>query len=732
MGLPKQLRPRQKHEIGGVIFLAMAILCLISLLTPEAGLLSRVVERLLRSVTGDGRYLFPLLLAYVGMRMILQKGRVRGATRFLGGAILFIVALTLLHLFIPRPYALPAGLKGEGGGLAGALCGYLLERSFGATGMYVVLATLVLIGILLSTNLSLNTLGKKIFQKAIELGILFRKSCLSFLFTEEEPDEPPVQPVIIDRSGPESVDWEGGPPEKENVGEPKREPGPVIVVRSGKKPASGPPAADFWPGEAECSATAEPPEFQLPPLHILAKPGRPRAVRANKDIAENIHILEETLQNFGVKAKVTQVSRGPTITRYEIQPPPGVKVSRIVGLADDIALCMAASDVRIEAPIPGKAAVGIEVPNREISTVHLRELLETEEFQSAPSRLTVALGKDIAGQPVVADLAQMPHLLIAGATGSGKSVCLNTLIASILFKATPEEVKFLIIDPKMVELSNYNGIPHLVSPVVTDPKKAAAALRWAVKEMEYRYELFAAEGVRDINRYNSLRRQAGAEKPLLPLLVIIIDELSDLMMVAPADVEDAVCRLAQMARAAGIHLVVATQRPSVDVITGLIKANIPSRISFAVSSQIDSRTILDLAGAEKLLGRGDMLFYPVGAPKPIRLQGAYLSDREVEALVSFLKKQAGPDYELRFAGEAKKEAGSTVPEDELLPRAVEIFIETGHASVSLLQRRLRIGYARAARLVDIMEKKGIVGAYEGSKPRAVLMTLDQYQQTFKK
>lgn len=732
MGIPKQLRPRQKHEIAGVIFLTMAILCLISLLTPEAGLISRVVEHLLRSATGEGRYLFPLLLAYVGMRMILQKGRVQGAPRFLGGAILFIVALTLLHLFIPRPYALPAGLKGEGGGLAGALCGYLLERSFGTTGMYVVLATLVLIGILLSTNLSLNTLGEKIWQKAIELGILFRKFCTFFLFTEEEPGEPPVQPVIIDRSGPESVDWEGGPPEKEDIDGSKREPGPVIVVKPGKKPASGPPAADFWPGEAECSATAESPGFQLPPLSILAKPGRPRAVRANKDIAENIRILEETLQNFGVKAKVTQVSRGPTITRYEIQPPPGVKVSRIVGLADDIALCMAAPDVRIEAPIPGKAAVGIEVPNREISTVHLRELLETEEFQSAPSRLTVALGKDIAGQPVVADLAQMPHLLIAGATGSGKSVCLNTLIASILFKATPEEVKFLIIDPKMVELSNYNGIPHLVSPVVTDPKKAANALRWAVKEMEYRYELFAAEGVRDINRYNGLRRQAGAEKPLLPLLVIIIDELSDLMMVAPADVEDAVCRLAQMARAAGIHLVVATQRPSVDVITGLIKANIPSRISFAVSSQIDSRTILDLAGAEKLLGRGDMLFYPVGAPKPIRLQGAYLSDREVEALVSFLKKQACPDYELRFSGETKKEAASPEPEDELLPRAVEIFIETGHASVSLLQRRLRIGYARAARLVDIMEKKGIVGVYEGSKPRAVLMTLDQYQQTFKK
>jgi len=352
--------------------------------------------------------------------------------------------------------------------------------------------------------------------------------------------------------------------------------------------------------------------------------------------------------------------------------------------------------------------------------------------------LTVALGKDIAGHPVSADLAQMPHLLIAGATGSGKSVCLNILIASILFKASPDEVKFLIIDPKKVELSTYNGIPHLVAPVVTEPRKAATSLRWAVKEMVYRYELFAAAGVRDINRYNNLLHSSGAgsrqeeEKRRIPFLVVIIDELADLMMVAPADVEDAVCRLAQMARAAGIHLVVATQRPSVDVITGMIKANIPSRISFAVSSQIDSRTILDMAGAEKLLGRGDMLFYPVGAAKPVRLQGAYLSDREVESLVSFLKKQASPDYEGHLMGETGVKGYPRELEDELLPRAAEIFIEAGHGSVSLLQRRLRIGYARAARLIDIMEKKGIIGAYEGNKPRAVLMTLDQFQQAFKK
>ncbi|MGB9846613.1 MAG: DNA translocase FtsK, partial [Desulfotomaculales bacterium] len=648
--------------------------------------------------------------------------------------ILFLVALTVIHLIVPRPYALPAGLRGEGGGLLGALIGYALERSFGLAGMYVVLLALVLAGVLLSTGLSLNRLGVKISGRAKKLWSVLKKLFASWLYTEEDGEEDSAGPVIIDRSGQAPEDEEHAPPEQEKESLPGGSGrGNVIVVRPGKKSLTAPKTPpDVHLGAEECLAAADAQEYQPPPLTILARPGRVKAVRPGKDITENIRILEETLQNFGVKARVTQVSRGPAITRYEIQPPAGVKVSRIVSLADDIALCMAAPDVRIEAPIPGKAAVGIEVPNREISTVHLRELLETEEFQKAPSRLTVALGKDIAGNPVVADLAQMPHLLIAGATGSGKSMCINVLIASILFKATPQEVKFLIIDPKMVDLSNYNGIPHLVSPVVTDPKKAATSLRWAVKEMEYRYGLFAAEGVRDISRYNAACLRGDREKPRLPLLVIIIDELSDLMMVAPADVEDAVCRLAQMARAAGIHLVVATQRPSVDVITGLIKANIPSRISFAVSSQIDSRTILDMAGAEKLLGRGDMLFYPVGAPKPIRLQGAYLADKEVESLVNYLKKQACPDFDPHFLGETKKEDPAFELEDELLPRAVEIFIETGHASVSLLQRRLRIGYARAARLVDIMEKKGIVGSHEGSKPRAVLMTLDQYQQTFKK
>jgi S-DNA-T family DNA segregation ATPase FtsK/SpoIIIE len=433
-----------------------------------------------------------------------------------------------------------------------------------------------------------------------------------------------------------------------------------------------------------------------------------------------------------VQGKVVQVSCGPSITCYEFQPAPGVKVSRVVNLTDDIALSLAAAGVRIEAPIPGKAAIGIEVPNQEIATVSLREVIETEEFQTAQSKLTVALGKDISGKPILADLSKMPHLLIAGATGSGKSVCMNALITSILFKAKPSEVKFLMVDPKMVELTTYNGIPHLISPVVTDAKKAASALRWAVHEMENRYELFAAAGVKDINRYNQQIIENNINIESLPYIVVLIDELADLMMVAPADVEDAICRLAQMARAAGIHLVVATQRPSVDVITGIIKANIPSRIAFAVSSQTDSRTILDMNGAEKLLGRGDMLFYPTGYPKPVRLQGVFVSDKDVEEVVRFLKQQEKPVYNEEVVNQETELDKPKLEEedDELIPEVAKIFIENGQASISLIQRRFRVGYNRAARIIDIMEKKGIIGGYEGSKPRQVLITVEDYERLY--
>ena len=469
--------------------------------------------------------------------------------------------------------------------------------------------------------------------------------------------------------------------------------------------------------------------YHFPSLDILAK--GEVGQNNNDEVAYNAMRLEDVLSSFGISAKVVNATQGPTVTRYEIEPAQGVKVSRIVNLTDDIALNLAAQHIRMEAPIPGKSAIGIEVPNTKTEAVHLRDVLDCSDFKEARGGIPVGLGKDIAGKPVITDLAKMPHLLVAGTTGSGKSVCVNTLISSILFSRKPEEVKLLLIDPKMVELSVYNGIPHLMAPVVTDMKKAAAVLRWAVREMEARYKAFAASGKRDIKSYNEAH-----PKSAMPLIVLIIDELADLMMTAPDDIEESISRLAQMARAAGIHMVLATQRPSVNVITGSIKANVPSRISFAVGSQIDSRTILDMAGAEKLLGKGDMLFSPIGANKPIRVQGAFISDDEVEYLVEFVKQQREPEYDDTVTAEAEKETAAQdndeqdIYRDELLERAVNLVMESGQASVSMLQRRFRIGYTRAARLVDTMEDLKIVGPNMGSKAREILMSPEQVKARY--
>ncbi|WP_313529602.1 DNA translocase FtsK [Anaerotignum sp.] len=471
--------------------------------------------------------------------------------------------------------------------------------------------------------------------------------------------------------------------------------------------------------------------YVFPPIELLGEDPKTGGGDSKAEMLANARKLESTLKSFGVDAKVIQINKGPTVTRYELSPSQGVKVSKIVNLADDIALNLAASGIRIEAPIPGKAAVGIEVPNRETQSVYLRTVLDSDTFNNHSSKLAFALGEDIAGNPVVTDIAKMPHLLIAGATGSGKSVCINTLITSILYKADPKEVKLLLVDPKVVELSVYNGIPHLLIPVVTDPKKASAALNWAVREMLQRYNDFAACGVRDIKGFNAMKQDAGDEKGKMPQIVIVIDELADLMMAAPGEVEDAICRLAQMARAAGMHLIIATQRPSVDVITGVIKANIPSRLAFAVSSGIDSRTILDMVGAEKLLGKGDMLFYPSGQSKPSRLQGAFVTDKEVEDIVSFLRKSGRPGYTQETIDQITKVAktGMDVGEDsdEFFEQAVDLIIEKEKASVSMLQRQFRIGYNRAARLMDELERKGLVGPEEGSKPRKVLITHAQWE-----
>ena len=489
--------------------------------------------------------------------------------------------------------------------------------------------------------------------------------------------------------------------------------------------------------QLEHAQIVEDEHYEYPPVELLSKPSKKALKGGARALTDTATKLQKTLYSFGVSAKVENVSVGPAITRYELKPAEGVRVSKIANLADDIALNLAAETIRIEAPIPGKQAVGIEVPNKEKEVVHFREVLDSDEFRSNKSKLTIGLGKDVAGNVQLADIAKMPHVLIAGSTGSGKSVCINTIITSIIYNAKPSEVKFVMVDPKVVELSVYNGIPHLLIPVVTDPRKAAGALAWAVQEMDDRYNKFASKGVRDLKGYNkAIEKENEAGK--LPQIVIIIDELADLMMVAKNDVEDAICRLAQKARAAGMHLVIATQRPSVDVITGLIKANVPSRIAFAVSSQVDSRTILDSVGAEKLLGKGDMLFFPAGAPKPSRVQGAFVSDDEVEKIVDFIKSNGTATYSedilesIENSNKTDKEIAQEKDEDDdtdpFLMDAIQTVVETGQASTSFIQRRFKVGYARAGRIIDQMEERGVISGYQGSKPREVLMTLDRWNE----
>ena len=570
----------------------------------------------------------------------------------------------------------------------------------------------------------------EIFQPAApqRMPIVEEEEPVFFQPQEEPQEEEPVQ------FHPDNIHLEPEPP----TGSRREQTHEIIQVSADRIAAEGMDLQGASHSVDAPQPEEEEPEYIKPPIEILNEIEKPNESNLQEELRTNAEKLVSTLQSFGVQTRIIDIARGPAVTRYELQPSAGVKISKITNLADDIALNLAASGVRIEAPIPNKPAVGIEVPNKVVSTVSIREIIDSPEFQQAKSPLAVALGRDIAGKVTVADLAKMPHTLIAGSTGSGKSVCINSLIVSMLYHSTPQEVKLLLIDPKMVELGIYNGIPHLLIPVVTDPKKAAGALSWAVNEMLNRYQLFKDYSVRDMTGFNRAAEKNGL-KPM-PQIVIIIDELADLMMAAPGEVEDSICRLAQMARAAGMHLVIATQRPSVDVITGVIKANIPSRIAFAVSSQIDSRTILDSSGAEKLLGRGDMLFSPIGSSKPTRVQGCFVTDGEVERIIEFIK-QSGQKmtYDEQILQEidrhavsdnkkkgGKDEGGGFSDEDEMLPSAIEIVVETGQASTSMLQRRLKLGYARAARLMDAMEEKGIIGPFEGSKPRQVLISKERW------
>lgn len=724
----KERQPQS--ELTGLIIIALAILAGASLLySDNTGAIGLFLYRLQITIAGEYALFVPFALLLWGARMLFFPQSQLFARRALGASILTVCLLSAVHILAAESldnwrsvFALAD--EGKGGGVIGAIGAVGLYRAFGLVGSVVVLLSSSFIGFFLILNISLSQFLHWVNQASKSVGEItlrsfgsVNKAIRTSVRSLTPKENSPAQPVTIhDYQSPaaeESEDVvEDKPLELPKAAAPKREvqpipdPLPEVIIEEDSQEVS----------EA----------YQLPPLNLLQKTIRIKDPQGRRELVSQADVLEETLASFGIEAKVINVHRGPTITRFEIQPAAGVKVSRIVNLADDIALSLAATGVRIEAPIPGKSAVGLEVANKAKATVYLREVLETEDFLASPSKLAVALGKDIAGEPVIADMMEIPHLLIAGATGSGKSVCLNAIISSLLYKAKPSELKMLLIDPKVVELNVYNGLPHLLCPVVTDPRLAAQGLKNIVKEMEQRYQLFAAQGARDIVRYNEMA--ISKDEKTLPYIIVIIDELADLMMTAATEVEDTICRIAQKSRAAGIHLIVATQRPSVDVITGVIKANITTRIAFAVSAQADSRTILDMGGAEKLLGRGDMLYLPVGASKPRRLQSAYISDEEVEKVVAHVLGQAMQPIRTDFLDAADLgDEEQSLEMDELLPEASRMIVESGQASISMLQRRLRIGYTRAARLIDDMEQLGIVGGFEGSKARKIQVTIGQLE-----
>lgn len=770
-----------REEIAGLITAALGIFFIVCIFAASessaAGLVGMWIRDRLFGLFGFAAYPIPFGIVALGVLIIINSHRPPRWHQVLlwsafGLSVLSFVSVFFLDeiaadtfgSFVASYYDL-GWSKVRGCGALSAIPLYPVRLYLGRAGAYLFFATVILSVAIIKTRLSLRAMGNGIRDlgaRAVATARDYHQRARSLYVEDldkpargsETPDLRLIDSSVFSSEPPRIVDHElNAVPAHGAAPEPEAAPGDIpeflrpyhrrgaaapgepieqITILPDTEPEIKPRAAT--PGSrakaepVELSVAAPPPrEYVFPPIELL-RTGTLGARGSRDDYLENARKLENTLLSFGITAKVIQISRGPVITRYELQPAPGVKISRIVNLSNDIALNMAARGVRIEAPIPGKAAIGIEIANTDISTVFLRDVIESSAFTQSGSKLTVCLGKDIAGKNIVTDLAKMPHLMIAGATGSGKSVCINCLIISLLYKARPDEVRLIMVDPKVVELSVYNGIPHLLIPVVTDPKKAAGALNWAVQEMTRRYQLFAEKKARDLARYNQLAEEAGEEP--LPQIVIIIDELADLMVVAPTEVEDAICRLAQMARAAGMHLVIATQRPSVDVITGVIKANIPSRIAFAVYSQTDSRTILDMGGAEKLLGRGDMLFHPSSSPKPVRVQGAFVDEPEVESVVSFIRgaqEESEYDEEIirkleSFSGEESGESEEMGPQglDELITDAIEVVHEQGQASISMMQRRLRVGYARAARLVDEMEQMGIIGPADGSKPRPIL------------
>ncbi len=748
----KSLREGFTNEAYGIFIIALGLVLLVSIQGNSAGRVGNLIKLTFNGLFSNAAFILPYLTILCGVFVFINRPVARETETILFCTLIFISITIFKSLgsikiidsvtfsgtgdWLKQIFQL--GTEGIGGGVIGVCITKLLVNLFGVAATYIIVSAFTLIILILYTKISLLETSVMLKKRASTISDSIKKFALIPVKDGTEKDKK-------SRKGNAdiSLDMESNNNSEEPIEEKIKildfttmDPNDPLndkkihdnndikqesLDKIGNEPTDAHDIVDYNQGDLILN-------YQLPSIELLNEVVSQPSKEDKRKIISKAKILEDTLYNFGVEAKVVQVHRGPTITRYELQPSAGVKVSKIVNLSDDIALNLAAHAIRIEAPIPGKAALGIEIPNENISTVVLKEVLDSPNYKNSLLNLPFALGKDVSGTSIVTDISKMPHLLIAGATGSGKSVCINALILSILYNSGPDKVRLLLIDPKVVELSQYNGIPHLLIPVVTDPKKATNALNWAVEEMSKRYKMFAKNSVRDIDGYNK-----KFEDNKIPYIVIIIDELSDLMMVAPNDVEDAICRLAQVARAAGLHLIIATQRPSVDVITGVIKANIPSRIAFSVASQTDSRTILDMGGAEKLLGKGDMLFYPVGTNKPIRIQGAFVSEKEVERVVTFIKEQSGtPDYEDTIIEQLSQSSSIPVDEDELFEDALRLVVEAQQASISMLQRRLRIGYSRAARLIDIMESKGFVGPYEGSKPRHVLIDNQFLEENIKK
>ena len=756
-------------EVFAIIFVAVSIFYIVSMFSESTGAIGGWLKTFTLGLFSVSGYILPFMLLILGTNLITEKRIFKYRKYYIVVAVMMIVFSAFLQLFADFTVSealfetigdlYTDGTDLIGGGVIGGLLTLALSSLLGPVGTGILYGAAYLICAVLLFNISViqlfnsvkDTLARKREERKaknetqeIETPVISTPKKKAEKVTETKTDDFEFDGSSIQFSGNiehevhedliiEDMDGDDiiiGP---DMVIEDAPQNGAIDAVIEDDQVALSVESDEdddpFAPEYTEYLIE----NYDFPSLDLLKEPDKNVKGVTEQELMDNARKLVETLRSFGVQTKVLQVCKGPAITRYELQPMAGVKVSKIVGLSDDIALNLAAPAVRIEAPIPGKAAIGIEIPNKAVDMVSMREVLDTEEFRNHPSNLAVALGKDISGQPIIVDLAKMPHLLIAGATGSGKSVCINSIITSIMYKAHPNDVKLILIDPKVVELSVYNGIPHLDTPVVTKAKKASGALSWAVTEMMKRYDMFSEAKVRDIKGYNEYIKDKGY--PQMPQIVIIIDELADLMMVAPNEVEDSICRLAQLARAAGMHLIIATQRPSVNVITGIIKANIPSRIAFAVTSQIDSRTILDMGGAEKLLGRGDMLYHPYGSNKPQRIQGAFISDNEVEALVSFVKNGSEANYNANIAEHIEKEAmndkqkeemNDSGDNDELLPKAIDIIMELGQASTSTIQRKLSVGYARAGRIMDQMEARGIVGPPNGSKPREIKITKEQY------